>query len=174
MKPNYLLLILMFGMCPVACAQTPPMLTQEVTVPNFDRRSPACVVKVPALNPPCTPGGCTLPAPVGSTLGSIKLDFSCLPNSAPTGFENPAPEVKVQTLRVKNARVHLSLSDGVFEPTNEQSRYLTFCLYGKSNNFCGIARVMSLDHRTKVDGTPTVKAFLQGIEFQGALPIDGR
>jgi hypothetical protein len=105
----------------VACAQavqppTPLTPTHELTVPNFDDDSPSCVVKVPVESSQCTSKGCTLAAPAGSTLDSIKLGFRCGPKSAPTGFENPAPDAKVQSFRAKNAPAHLSLADGVFEP----------------------------------------------------------
>lgn len=174
MKTSCILLMLMFGMSAVACAQVAPMPSHELTVPNFDDASPACVVKVPDVNSQCTPEGCTLPAPVGSTLDSIKLDFSCVPSSAPTGFENPAPDVKVQSLRSKNASGDISLTDDVYSPPNERFRHLYFCLYGKLNTFCGFAKVMRLEDRTKVDGTRTVKAFLQGIELQEPWTKNGR
>lgn len=174
MKTRYLLSMLVLGMSIGASAQAAPTLTHELTVPNFDDESPACVVKVPVASSQCTSKACTLPAPAGSTLDSIEVDFSCLPKSSPTGFENPVPGVKVQWFRAKNAPTHLSLSDGAFDPPNERFRELTFCMYGKLNNFCGYAKVRRLGDRSKVDGTRAVKEFLQGIELQDPWTKDGR
>ena len=168
MRKNYLFLMLMFGMSSVACTQAAQSAMHEITVPNFDADSIACVVKVPTLNPQCTAEGCTLPAPAGATLESIKLNFSCLPTSAPTGFENPAPEVKVQSIRSKNAKGHLSLIDDIQSPADERLRELNFCLYGKLNNFCGNAKVLRLKDGSKADASAAVKAFIQGIELQAA------
>jgi hypothetical protein len=167
MKKDHLFLTLMLGMSAVACTQAAQNAMHEITVPNFDADSPACVVKVPTLNPECTAEGGTLPAPVGATLESIKLNFSCLPTSAPTGFENPAPEVKVQSIRSKNAKGHLSLIDDIQSP-DERLRELNFCLYGKRNNFCGNAKVLRLKDGAKADASAAVKAFIQGIELQAA------
>lgn len=168
MRKNYLFLMLMFGMSAVACTQAAQNAMHEITVPNFDADSPACVVKVPTLNPQCTAEGGTLPAPAGATIESIKLNFSCLPTSAPTGFENPAPEVKVQSIRSKNAKGHLSLIDDIQSPADERLRELNFCLYGKLNNFCGNAKVLRLKDGAKADASAAVKAFVQGIELQAA------
>ena len=174
MKKKYLLSLLMLSMSIVACARATPTPTDELTVPNIDADSPACVVKVPAVSPRCTPEGCTFSAHEGAALASIKLDFSCLPKSAPTGFEKPAPEVKVKSLRSKNAQGHFLLTDAPSAPPNERFRELGFCLYGKLNNFCGYGRLMSLEYRTKVKVTRTVKTFVQGIELQEPWTKDGR
>jgi hypothetical protein len=173
MKVSHLSLIPILWLNAVAYAQGASPPTHELTVPNFDDASPACVVRIPVVNPQCTPEGCTLPVPAGA-LDSIKLDFSCLPTKAPTGFENPAPYVKVQTLRAKNSEGNLSLSDNLSAPPKERFRELGFCLYGKFNNFCGYTRVMSSDYRTKVKATRLVKEFLQGIELQEPWTKDGR
>lgn len=165
MRKNYWLSILILGLSVVGCSQAAQTATQQLTVPNFDVDSPACVVNVPLVTPRCTPEGCTLPAPAGATLESIQLNFSCLPTSAPTGFENPAPEVKVQSIRSKNAKGHLSLIDDMQSPVDERLRELNFCLYGKLNNFCGNAKVLRLKDGAKMDGSAAVKNFIQGVEL---------
>ena len=172
MKVSQLLPLLMFGLSTAAFAKALPP-TQDITVPNLDIDSPPCVVNVPLLGPQCTEKGCMLLAPAGSSIKSIELRFICLPDSATTGFENPPPEIKVETFRVKNSRVHVSLSDGVSEASNERVRYLNFCMYGKSNYFCGHAIVRRLADRPKVDATRAVKSFLRKIELHDALTIEG-
>ncbi len=140
----------------------------ELTIPNFESQSPACQVKLPETPGQCTAEGCVLPSPKYSTLRSIQLNFSCLPKSAPTGFENPADDVKVQSVFGKNAAGHLSLIDDIQPPPGEQTRQLGFCLYGKENNFCGDATVLRLKDGPKGDATAAIKAFIHGIELQGA------
>lgn len=162
--PNLMSLLL----CACAIGQTPPArsATQELTVPNFDADSPACVVKVPANEPQCTAEGCALSPPNGSTLESIQLNFSCLPKSAPTGFENPAPGSKVQSIHAKNVPGHLSLIDDIQGASSERMRELNFCLYGKRNNFCGNAKVLRLKDGAKADGSAAARKFIQGMELQ--------
>ena len=176
MKKNCLLSMFTLVMSALACAgeALPPAQTYELTVPNFDDESPACVLKIPTNSAQCTAEACILRAPAGSTLNSIELGFRCGPKSAPTGFENPSSGGKVQWFRAKNAPAELSLADGVFEPANERFRELIFCVYGKFNNFCGFAKVMRIGEKSKVDGTGTVKSFLQGIELRDPLTKDGR
>ncbi|WP_090315786.1 hypothetical protein [Duganella sp. CF517] len=175
METIYLLLMLSSGVSAVAPARAEPAQTptQELTVPNFVDSEPACVVKVPVLNPQCTAEGCILPAPAGSKLDATTLFFSCLPKASPTGFERPVPEAKVQLLFAKNARGHFMVLDDFAPPPNERFRYLSFCLFGKLNNFCGVARV-SMDYRIKVETTRMLKAFSRGIELQYPWTEDGR
>lgn len=104
--------------------------------------------------------------PKDSTLESLQLNFSCLPKSAPTGFENPAPEAKVRSIHSKNSKGHISLIDDVQSAPAERLRELNFCLYGKLNNFCGNAKVLRLKDGTKADGSGIVKAFIQEVELQ--------
>ena len=166
MSMNDLFAIVMSAISGVACAQTAPHPIHEVTVHNFDGAGPACVVRMPLNKPRCTPEGCTLPAPVDSKLSAIELTYSCGPTSAPTGYENPAPEFQVETLRTKNGHGLFSLIDEVLMPGEDRFRYAHFCLYGKRNNFCGSAKVMRLGDPPNADGTRTLKAFLQKVELQ--------
>ncbi|MQA21679.1 hypothetical protein [Rugamonas rivuli] len=169
MKRNYLLSLIVVCAGAIGCPQVGMSASQELTIPNFDPDSPACVVKLPDTPTQCTVESCKLPLLKGSTLEALQLNFSCLPKSAPTGFENPAPEVKVQSIRAKNSKGHVSLMDDVQSAPAERLRELNFCLYGKLNNFCGNAKVLRLKDGAKLDGTNTVKAFIQGMELQNEI-----
>jgi hypothetical protein len=163
--------VLLTGILCTAAASFPAVVLgapQEFTITNFDSDSPACVVTLPETPAHCTPEGCALPVPKYSTLGSLQLSFTCLPKSAPTGFENPADDMKIQPLRAKNARGHLSLIDDIESPPAERTRQLGFCLYGKQNNLCGDAKTLRLRDGAKGDATAILKSFIQGIELQGA------
>lgn len=81
------LVVLLIGCGVCGGLQAEPVQSHELTIPNFDPDSPACVIKFEGASP-----------------ASLRLNLSCLPKSAPTGFENPAPEVKVQSIRGKNAK----------------------------------------------------------------------
>ncbi|GJI96899.1 hypothetical protein RugamoR57_36170 [Duganella caerulea] len=140
------MVVLLIGVDVCGCLQAEPVQSHERTIPNFDPDSPACVIKFEGASPE-----------------SLRLNLSCLPKSAPTGFENPAPEVKVQSIRGKNAKGHMSLIDEVPSPHADRTRELNFCLYGKQNNFCGSAKVL----RQK-DGTSTITNWIQRIELQDA------
>lgn len=168
MKRNYVSSLLMFCMSAVGCSRVAATALRELTIPNFDADSPDCIVKLPDVDPACTVESCTISAPKGATTGPMRINFSCLPKSAPTGFENPAPDVKVQSFRSKNAKGHLSLIDDVQSGSAERMRELNFCLYGKLKNFCGNAKVQRLSGGAKTDGSSEIKAFIQRIELQGA------
>lgn len=166
MKRNYLWLLMVLCASAVGRPQAGADAARELTIPNFDVDSPACIVKIPDAQAQCTAEGCKLPLPKGSTLESLQLNFSCLPKSAHTGFEKTPPGVKVQFIRSKNATGHVSLIDDVQSAPAEPLRELNFCLYGKLNNFCGNAKVLQLKDGAKADGSGAVKAFIQGVELQ--------
>ena len=176
MNKNHMLLLLVLVASDVAYPHAAPlqMPTHEMTVPNFDDEGPACVFKVPSDSSHCTAKACLLAPPAKSTLESLEVDFSCIPKSAPTGFENPPSYIKVQYLVTKNARGHLSVADDMHISPPERYRHLSFCLYGKFNNVCGYAKVMRLGDRSKGDGTRTVKAFIEGIELREPWANDRR
>lgn len=165
MRASYLFSLFL---CAGAVGQAAPAFSasRELTVPNFDAESPACVVRVPANEPACTPEGCAIPPPKGSTLASIQLNFSCLPKAAPTGFEKPVEGAKVQSIRAGKVAGDLSLIDDIQAPFSERLRELNFCLYGKINNFCGNAKVMRLKDGARADASRTIKALIRGIELQ--------
>jgi hypothetical protein len=169
MKYSGIIWVLMMTLSESACAQIKIPPKQELTIPNMDSDSPPCIVKVP-VGAQCTVNGCTLPAAAGRKVGSIDLEFRCAPISAPNGFENPASDVELDTFPVGNTLVHLSLVEGDYDPPQEPFRNLSFCMYGATNNFCGYAKVKRSRHRLKDDDVLTVKRFIRGIEFQGAMP----
>lgn len=169
MKRSYLRSLVVMCAGAIGGLQTGMTSSQELTIPNFDADIPACIVKLPHTPTQCTADSCKLPLPIGSTLHALQLNFSCLPKSASTGFENPAPEAKVQSIRAKNANGHVSLIDDVQSAPAERLRELNFCLYWKLNNFCGNAKVLRLKDGAKLDGTNTVKAFIQGMELQNEI-----
>jgi len=146
-KTCWVLLLIGVGVC--GRLQAEPVQSNELTIPNFDPDSPACVIKFNG----------------GASPESLRLNLSCLPKSAPTGFENPAPGVKVQSIRGKNANGHISLIDDVHSPLADRTRELNFCLYSKQNNFCGSAKVLRLKDGAKADGTSTIKDWIQRIEL---------
>jgi len=146
------LVVLLIGVGVCGCLQAEPVQSNELTIPNFDPDSPACVIKFKG----------------GASPESLRLNLSCLPKSAPTGLENPAPEVKVQSIHGKNAKGHMSLIDDAQSPHADRTRELNFCLYGKQNNFCGSAKVLRLKDGAKVDDTSTIKDWIQRIELQDA------
>jgi hypothetical protein len=102
-----------------------------LNIPNFESDGPACVVRAPAGRPP------------------PQIDLSCLPKSAPTGFEKPSPEARVQSIRSPNATGHLLL----------QEDDLMFCLYGQQTNLCGAAIVHSAAE------VAAIKAYAQALEL---------
>lgn len=167
MLKSYIIAFFLFGILTSVKGSRQVVVTEslELTVPNFDAESAACVVMVPQDGSQCTPTGCDIPLLKGAIHKLIKLNFSCLPMSAPTGFENPAPEVEVQSLHAKNAVGHLSLVDDAETESGQAMRELNFCLYGKSNIFCGNAKVLRLKGRAKADDVTAIKRFLQRVEL---------
>lgn len=169
MKGPYLWsLLLLFG-CADAKMRITATSMQELTVPNIYTNDPPCAIKLPQTNFACTAEGCSVPGPKGNTLGTIKLDFSCLPKRSPTGFDNPADDVKVLRLRSRNSLGHLSLIDDAEGDPENRLRYLDFCLYGRKTNFCGGAKVLRLKDGEKADPTAAIKAFIEGIALQEPL-----
>lgn len=155
-----------------ACAEAQPnpviSLTPSVvvTVPNFDKHGPPCIVKIPASRAQCTDEGCYLPLPKKSTMPSLQLQFSCVPRSSRTEFDRPPPDAKVQAIRTPAAKgLFMLLNDFQSEP-EDPKRLLTFCLWGRQNLFCGDAHVRRLSDGVKADGTATVKSFIEGVELQ--------
>jgi hypothetical protein len=156
------------GQCHGSGAQDAFAGERELSIPNFDADSPACVVKIADGTPACTADGCTIPMPNRPASASIQLRFSCLPKSAPTGFDNPAPEVKVSSIRARNSQGHLSLMDDLQSPPAERMRELNFCLYGKHgkhNNFCGYAKVWRSRPGLKTDANAAIQKFIQELEL---------
>jgi hypothetical protein len=152
-------------LCCVSAIPVALAASQEISVPNFDRDSAACVVGVPDSQQ-CTAEGCNL---LISKSQSAQVSFSCLPKSAPTGFENPAPEVKVQSLRAQNARAHLSVLDDLQAPPADRMREFNFCVYGKQNNLCGNLTMRRADDARNTAIKP-LKSLVQSLEIKDPLP----
>lgn len=165
-------LLLLLALCAGAGAEAAQPAV--VSVPNLDRNAAPCVVALPPGPARCTAQGCALPLPKGSTMASLDLGFSCIPTGSTTEFDRPPPYARIQSLRTANGRAHLSLIDDIDAPPAERLRELGFCIHGRDNIFCGHAKVLRLQDGAKGDATPVVKAFIQGLGLQGALPPAGR
>lgn len=137
-----------------------------LTIANAYPGEPPCHVMVPEIAAQCTADGCSLPVPPSSTLKSILISLGCAPASAPTGFENPSPEVKIHSFRSKNAKGYFSEIDSMTDSSNDRTRDLNFCLYGQKNNFCGTATVFRLKDGAKGNGASIVKSFIKDIEIE--------
>lgn len=102
-----------------------------LNIPNFEADGPACVVRAPAAQ------------------SQPQIDLSCLPTSAPTGFEQPSPEARVESIRSPNAKGYLLV----------QQDSLLFCLYGQQANVCGAATVHG------VAEVKAIRAYAQSLQL---------
>lgn len=150
------------------CFSVASAAVQEIAVKNLDTGGNACMIRVPVVLPwtECSADGCDMPAPAGSSLNSIHLGFSCLPLSAPTGFENPPSYGRVESIRSGKWRGQLSEIDSIDLPKEERTRELNFCIYGKLSNFCGYARTLRLKDGKKADAAGIVKLLIRRIELE--------
>ncbi|HEY0585301.1 MAG TPA: hypothetical protein VGD52_04145 [Pseudoduganella sp.] len=164
-RPYLLSLLLLCG-CAGAAPAPGSSAAQEVTVPNQFPNEPACAARLPPAKFACTASGCTIPAPAKNSLKAIELTFSCIPKSSPTEFDKPADDMKVLSLRARNAQGNLGLIDQIDGAPEELMRELSFCLYGKTANLCGAAKTQRLKDGAKADPTKAIKAFIEGIELQ--------
>lgn len=164
-KPYLLGLLLLCGCAAAAPAPDSPAM-QEVTVPNQMPKEAACVAKLPPAKFACTANGCSMPAPAKSSLKSIELTFSCISKSSPNEFDKPVEDMKVLSLRARNARGNLGLIDEIDGEPEELMRELSFCLYGKTANLCGFSKILRLKDGAKADPTKAIKAFIEGIELR--------
>lgn len=159
----YVISLMLAGFC--ALAQS---AEQQLTVPNFDPDSPACTVKVPDQNVQCSAAGCTLGAANADAAKKVQINFSCLPTSAPTGFENPAADMKVYPIKSVNGKGHLSLIDDMASSAGAPMQEVNFCLFGESSNFCGNAKIARTRRGAKSSDVETIKRFVQQIAFKSA------
>jgi hypothetical protein len=143
--------------------------SRSLSIPNFDADSPACSVSVNAELYRCTAAACTVPVSKSPGERGIAVRLTCLPSSAPTGFENPAPGVKVTAIAAQNAKGLVSLIDelriGAAPPTST----LTFCLFGGAINLCSIATLARV-RGAKLDDVDAVQRFIRTLELQTAPP----
>lgn len=163
---SYLLGLILLCGCAGAAPVPESSAMQEVTVPNVQPGEAACVVKLPQAKLACSANGCSMPPPPKSTLKSIELTFSCITKSSPTEFDKPVEDMKVLSLRARNVQGNLGLIDEIDGAPEELMRELSFCLYGKTANFCGAAKILRLKDGAKADPTKKIKAFIEAIEFQ--------
>ena len=101
---------------------------------------------------------------------AVEVRLSCLPSSAPTGFENPAPGVKVTAIAAQNAKGLVSLIDELETGAAPPTSTLTFCLFGGAINLCGNATVARARRRAKLDDVAAVQRFIRTLELKTAPP----
>jgi hypothetical protein len=133
----------------------------EIVVPNFDANGPACRVQFPVSAIKCSNESCDIPAPKRSSLKMIKISFSCIPNSANTGFERPPEDAKVYPIKASNANGNVMMIDQLIPGPAGRMRELLFCLYGKRSTFCGNADTMLLKDGEATDGSRSVINFVK-------------
>lgn len=138
---------------------------QEMTISNLDAESSDCRVQFPQHEGKCTSEGCELPAPFGSTFKSILLHFSCIPDTAPNGFENAPDDANVRSVNARNVPGVVRLIDDSPIDVTHRVRELAFCLYGKGVNFCGGAVTWRLDDGKKADASESVINFIKEIRL---------
>jgi hypothetical protein len=97
------------------------------------------------------------------------LFLSCIPSSAPTGFENPAPDVTINSIQTPNASGHFSVIDDSSVAREDRKRHLDFCLYGKKSKFCGSAETILPKNEEPAYITQPIFNFLKTLIF-----LDGR
>jgi hypothetical protein len=141
--------------------------TQVLTITNVDPHSPACVIMVVQGMTQCTADECVIPFSNGRAVQPVQLKLSCIPTSAPTGFENPPYYAQLYSVAAKNAKGHLSVIDDSPQLNSAQMRELNFCLWGNSNILCGFAKISSKDPRSAQ--REAVQTFIRGIEFTDPL-----
>jgi hypothetical protein len=142
--------------------QTAPM--QEISLKNFDQDFPPCLVQFPVGLMTCATENCEISAHARPSIKSAKLTLSCIPYSAPTGFENPPPEAKIFNFHTLNSKGNISIINEVAdEVTSDPMRELYFCIYKGTANLCGFVKAPILKDANPADG---IKDF---IEFVRAL-----
>jgi hypothetical protein len=159
-KQLHFLSTLLLCACASACARTGDAAPAELVIPNFEARSPACHVFVAVKAEKCADQSCVLPAAKGAAAEPVELRFTCLPASAPTGFENPASDTRVHVVRTGSANGAVSIIDDINTPAAERQQELNFCLYGKQNNLCGSAKTAKISGKD----SPTVKQIISLVE----------
>jgi hypothetical protein len=102
-----------------------------------------------------------VPAPKQSSLKSIKVSLSCIPNSANTGFESPPEDAKIYPIRAQNVNGNVLLIDELIPGPSGKMRELLFCLYGRRATFCGNANTMLLKDGGAADGSKNVVTFVE-------------
>lgn len=161
------LTVTLFAMAGYATAAN--CASQELNIPNFSSNRPPCIVTVPDMHYQCTAEGCSIPVSTQHEKELIKISFSCLPQTSPTGFENPSDDVKVQSIQLKNTKGKISFAEDIDTPVSKRAVDVNFCLYGKSNNLCGFARLFKVKAHANLTGSDAIKDFLKRIEMKDAV-----
>jgi len=144
--------------------------SQPLNIPNFDADSPACAVAVNAELYRCTAAACTVPMSKSPGARAVEVRLTCLPSSAPTGFENPAPGVKVTAIAAQNAKGQVSLIDELETGAAPPTSTLTFCLFGGAINLCGNVTVARARRGAKLDDVEAVQRFIRTLGLKTAPP----
>lgn len=136
---------------------------RNVTIQNFESNGNPCTFAMNERLAICAGDRCLIRPAQNTRHVPVEIILSCLPTSSPTGFENPAPIAKVQSIRSKNTLGHLSIIDDVDPVSNTKKRELNLCLYGQHYNLCGYSVLSNSAHHTRQ--TADVKKFIKGIEL---------
>lgn len=135
--------------------------TQQIQVASTGGWGASCDVVLDAAYR-CTGETCLIPLS-RSRADDIELHLSCLSSAAPTGFENPPPEVRVESVRAGNVRGFMSISKSVAVTGTTQSMDVAFCVFGDGKNFCGSGGAIRKEKGTNV--SRVVKKFLRSVKL---------
>jgi hypothetical protein len=155
-------LILQFAVSPLHSSENAPA-SHELVVTNYDENSPAYHARFPVGLVRCAGDSCEMPTPATSSLKSARLSFSCIPLSAPTGFENALPDATVYSVQTPNVKGHVSLIDELPGELGGRMRELYFCLYGEAATLCGFAKTLFLKDGESADASIGIMRFLKTI-----------
>jgi hypothetical protein len=163
----HLLLLMTFSLvCSVAkSTEIHSVAVQQVKIENFSGEGSSCNVRFPANLMKCENTVCKIRAPRRSSLKSIELTLSCIPISAPTGFENPPPDAKVFSIQTPNSKGHVSLIDETPEEPGERMRELYFCLYNDVARLCGFSKTLILKDGESADASKDIVRIIKNIVF---------
>lgn len=142
---------------------------ERADIPNFSSNKPSCIVIIPGMQYQCTAEGCSIPVSKPHEKEYVQISFSCLPQTSPTGFENPSDDVKVQSIQSKHTNGKISFAENIDTPVSKRAVDVNFCHYGKSNNLCGFARLFKVKAHANLLGSDAIKDFLNRIEIRDAV-----
>jgi hypothetical protein len=164
MKPYLVLSSIFLLPLNISCAENiEDSAGHEMVIANFDQESPACHVRLPAKSVSCDKEICEIPAPRSSSLKNVQLTLSCIPVSAPTGFENPPAGAKIFSIQTPSSKGHVSLIDEPPERAGERMRELYFCIYGSASRLCGFAKTLVLKDGESADASGSIIKILRTI-----------
>jgi hypothetical protein len=138
-------------------------VVNEIVVANFDESSPPCEARFPVGSVKCAEGNCEIPKPATSSLNTVRLSLSCIPLSAPTGFENAPRGARVYSINTPNVKGQVSLINEVPGEPGSRMRELYFCLYGEAARLCGFAKTLLLHDGESAHASIEITRFLKTI-----------